>query len=81
MDKYHLWLNSLAKEGNYPWLLEENNAVHLFKLCKSYLLKNNYCNEVTYHVWVDDNWAYAGRDYNEAFMIYKNNITSCEVLK
>ena len=73
MSKYELWVNSLEKEGVYPYLLEENNDVKLLQVKKRYEHNHNFSYITTYHVWNGDVWR-TSNDYCEAYQIYEHEV-------
>lgn len=73
MSKYELWVNSLEKEGVYPYLLEENNDVKLLQVKKQYEHNHNFSYITTYHVWNGNVW-HTSNDYCEAYQIYEHEV-------
>ena len=70
MSKYELWLNSLEKEGVYPYLLENKNGAKLLQVKKQYEHNHNFSYITTYHVWNGDLWLMT-ENYHDAYEVYK----------
>lgn len=73
-ENFDLWIKSLAREGTYPYLLEYKNGYKLFKIERKHIIKHNYYNAVTFHIWKNDNWLYTGIDYQVAYKHWRNYV-------